>query len=113
MPYRPYVDLDPDDLSLRDQLAADRTVLANERTLLAHVRTALGLLGGGGALVYVSSDIWLIVVGVGRSRRRLWSWGGASWRSHPRAAQAAATAQEAEGRADGGGGARSLWRAGA
>ena len=64
MPYRPYVDLDPDDLSLRDQLAADRTVLANERTLLAHVRTALGLLGGGGALVYVSSDIWLIVVGV-------------------------------------------------
>ena len=63
MPYRPYVDLDPDDLSLRDKLAADRTVLANERTLLAHIRTALGLLGGGGALVYVSDDVWLIVIG--------------------------------------------------
>jgi len=31
-------------LSLRDELAVDRTVLSNERTLLAYVRTALGFL---------------------------------------------------------------------
>ncbi len=31
------------DLTLRDELAIDRTVLANERTLLAYLRTALAL----------------------------------------------------------------------
>ena len=31
-------------LTLRDELAVDRTVLANERTMLAYVRTALGFL---------------------------------------------------------------------
>lgn len=63
MPTSAYTDLDPDALSLRDRLAADRTVLANERTLLSHVRTALGLLGGGGALIYIAEVTWLVAVG--------------------------------------------------
>ena len=62
MPFRAYSM--PDALTLRDQLAADRTLLANERTLLAHVRTALGLLGGGGALLYVGDAPWLLAVGL-------------------------------------------------
>lgn len=57
-----YADLDPTDLTLRDRLAVDRTVLANERTLLAHVRTALGLLGAGGALLYVGDSAVLVGV---------------------------------------------------
>ena len=32
------------EMTLRDYLAADRTILANERTLLAYVRTALTFL---------------------------------------------------------------------
>lgn len=39
-----YEGIDNDDLTLRDKLARDRTILANERTLLAYVRTAI-LLG--------------------------------------------------------------------
>ncbi len=35
------------DLTLRDALAFDRTVLANERTLLAYLRSAMALLAGG------------------------------------------------------------------
>ena len=64
MSYDAYSYLDPDALSLRDRLATDRTVLANERTLLAHVRTALGLLGGGGALLYIGDDARLMSIGV-------------------------------------------------
>ncbi len=64
MSYDAYSDLDPDSLTLRDRLATDRTVLANERTLLAHIRTALGLLGGGGALVYLGDDLRLRIIGI-------------------------------------------------
>ena len=34
----------PDQLTLRDELALDRTVLSNERTMLGYVRTALAFL---------------------------------------------------------------------
>jgi len=44
MPNDPYARFQTEDLTLRDELAIDRTVLANERTLLAYVRTALGFL---------------------------------------------------------------------
>jgi putative membrane protein len=44
MPDEPYTRFESESLSLRDELAIDRTVLANERTLLAYIRTALGLL---------------------------------------------------------------------
>lgn len=38
-------------LTLRDQLAKDRTTLANERTLLAYVRTSFGFAAGGATLL--------------------------------------------------------------
>jgi putative membrane protein len=44
MPDKPYARFESEELTLRDELAIDRTVLANERTLLAYVRTALGFL---------------------------------------------------------------------
>lgn len=44
MPDEPYSRFHAEELTLRDELAIDRTVLANERTLLAYVRTALGFL---------------------------------------------------------------------
>lgn len=47
----PYSSFEPDQLTLRDRLAIDRTVLANERTLLAYLRTAIALLITGGSLV--------------------------------------------------------------
>ena len=47
----PYSSFPADQLTLRDRLAIDRTVLANERTLLAFVRTALAMLLTGGSLV--------------------------------------------------------------
>ena len=43
----PYGDRSPEELILRDILAADRTSLANERTFLAYIRTALTLVIGG------------------------------------------------------------------
>ena len=51
------------DLTLRDRLALDRTVLANERTLLAYVRTALALLAGGLTLLHFVDTAWASVVG--------------------------------------------------
>lgn len=48
---RPYADLCPEDLILRDHLAIDRTLMANERTLLAYIRTALAILVIGASLV--------------------------------------------------------------
>jgi putative membrane protein len=47
----PYSSFQADQLTLRDRLAIDRTVLANERTLLAYLRTAIALLVTGGSLV--------------------------------------------------------------
>jgi putative membrane protein len=38
-----YAQYDPRDLTLRDRLAIDRTVLSNVRTLLSYLRTALAL----------------------------------------------------------------------
>jgi putative membrane protein len=46
------------DLTLRDYLARDRTVLANERTLLSYVRTAIGLLAAGGTLLTLFPGSW-------------------------------------------------------
>ena len=38
-------------MTVRDYLAAERTILAYERTILAYVRTALALLAGGITLI--------------------------------------------------------------
>lgn len=51
-----YAELDPSQMTLRDHLARDRTVLANERTLLAYLRTAIGLFAAGGTLLKVFPD---------------------------------------------------------
>lgn len=49
----PQIENDPDQPSVRDRLAFDRTELANERTLLAYLRTAIALVAGGVVLVKV------------------------------------------------------------
>jgi len=54
----PYDGLDPDELILRDLLAADRTALANERTLLAYIRTAL-------AFALAGASVWHFLVSTG------------------------------------------------
>ncbi len=59
----PYTEVPEDALTLRDQLALDRTTLANERTLLAYVRTALALLAGGLALLQFGEAEWAVVLG--------------------------------------------------
>ncbi len=50
----PYSMAPPEELTLRDVLARDRTVLANERTLLAYLRTGLMLLVSGVTLFKLS-----------------------------------------------------------
>ena len=59
----PYAEVPEGDLTLRDQLALDRTVLANERTLLAYFRTALALLAGGVTLLHLVDETWAVVLG--------------------------------------------------
>lgn len=49
----PYTDVSSENMTLRDHLAVDRTVLANERTLLAYARTALALFIAGISLVHL------------------------------------------------------------
>lgn len=51
-----YDELTREDLSLRDQLAADRTGLAYERTVLGYVRTGAAAFLGGVTLMRVSPD---------------------------------------------------------
>jgi putative membrane protein len=48
----PYRKFDHSDLTLRDLLAIDRTLVANERTLLGFVRTTLALLAAGAAVLH-------------------------------------------------------------
>ncbi|NNC96769.1 MAG: DUF202 domain-containing protein [Gammaproteobacteria bacterium] len=61
MSYLAYTD---NEMTLRDKLAFDRTVLANERTLLAYLRTALALLAGGVTLLkFFPEDQFLQIVG--------------------------------------------------
>jgi len=52
-----------DDLTLRDFLAVDRTVLANERTFLAYVRTALAFLVVG--FSFIKFFAYPLVAGAG------------------------------------------------
>ena len=67
----PYGDRSPEELILRDILAADRTSLANERTFLAYIRTALTLVIGSIAIalspllivfLFVSIFGWLLAL---------------------------------------------------
>ncbi|MFN3189657.1 MAG: YidH family protein [Aureliella sp.] len=59
-----YAETRPEELTLRDHLARDRTLLANERTLLAYMRTGFGFIAGGGTLVkFFPEDMALRVIG--------------------------------------------------
>lgn len=60
----PYSRFRDQDLTLRDLLAIDRTVVANERTLLGYVRTTLALLAAGGSLLHFLDAMWSTVTGV-------------------------------------------------
>lgn len=62
-PASPYPGVRPEDLILRDRLAADRTVLANERTFLAYLRTAFAFAVGGASLVHFVDRGWAVAAG--------------------------------------------------
>jgi putative membrane protein len=66
----PYARFADDDLTLRDLLAVDRTVVANERTLLGFIRTSLALLLTGASLIKFSDSEILNTAG--------WAVGGIS-----------------------------------
>lgn len=59
----PYSHFFNDQLTLRDELALDRTVLANERTFLAYVRTSLGFLILGMTFLHFLEQRYYHVVG--------------------------------------------------
>ena len=53
----------PEDTTLRDQLAVERTVLANERTLLAYIRTALAFVIAGASAIHFLDSAAVDVIG--------------------------------------------------
>ena len=55
-----YARTKPEDLSLADHLARDRTILANERTLLSYFRTGFGFAAGGLTLLKFFPDDQLL-----------------------------------------------------
>ena len=59
----PYSQFCSDQLTLRDELALDRTVLANERTFLAYVRTSLGFLVLGLTFLHFLEQLHYHIVG--------------------------------------------------
>jgi putative membrane protein len=58
-----YDRFDPEQMILRDQLAADRTSLANQTAFLAYIRTALALFAGGVTFVHFFDMVLLKVTG--------------------------------------------------
>ena len=62
---RPCRDAPCSGLTLRDRLAASRTILANERTVLAYVRTALSLVAAGAFFIKFLKSVESIALGWG------------------------------------------------
>jgi putative membrane protein len=60
----PYTRFHSDELTLRDVLAVDRTLVANERTLLGYIRTTLALLAGGASLLHFFEGSLTTVSGI-------------------------------------------------
>ena len=60
----PYLRLDSDRLTLRDELALDRTLLANERTLMAYLRTGVALMIAGVTIMHFASRGWFWAIGL-------------------------------------------------
>ena len=59
----PYKKFSADEITLRDRLAIDRTVLANQRTLLAYARTSIGLLAAGITFIQFLDSVYATVIG--------------------------------------------------
>jgi putative membrane protein len=59
-----YSRFDTSGLTLRDELAIDRTLLANERTLMAYLRSGVALLIAGVSIIHFSRDGWFWGVGM-------------------------------------------------
>jgi len=51
-------------LTLRDELAIDRTLLANERTLMAYLRSGVALIIAGVSIIHFSNGGWFWGVGM-------------------------------------------------
>jgi putative membrane protein len=59
----PYSRFDEQQLTLRDELAVDRTVLANERTMLGYIRTSLGFLVLGLTFLHFLEEFYYHLAG--------------------------------------------------
>lgn len=59
-----YEKFDTAGLTLRDELAIDRTLLANERTFLAYLRSGMALLIAGVTIIHFSPSGWFRAVGL-------------------------------------------------
>ncbi len=58
-----YHNIKSDELTLRDRLAADRTMLANERTSLAYIRTILTAVVAGTTIIKFFDGIYYKLFG--------------------------------------------------
>ncbi len=54
----------PGDLTLRDELSIDRTLLANERTLLAYLRSGVALILAGVTFIHFAQEQWFGIFGM-------------------------------------------------
>ncbi len=61
--YLKYMNVDAEELSLRDHLAIDRTLLANERSFLAYVRTSVTLFIAAISLIKFFDATWIQISG--------------------------------------------------
>lgn len=59
-----YARFDTRGLTLRDELAIDRTLLANERTLMAYLRSGVALLIAGVTIIHFAKEGWFWAVGL-------------------------------------------------
>ena len=59
----PYQRIPPEEMSLRDYLAVERTVMANQRSFLACLRTMLSLVVAGASFIKFSGYRWMELVG--------------------------------------------------
>jgi putative membrane protein len=60
---KPYKRFKPEELTLRDELALDRTLLANERTLLAYLRSGVTLILAGVTFIHFAQEQWFKIIG--------------------------------------------------
>lgn len=61
---QPYQRFENEKLTLRDELAMDRTLLANERTLLAYLRSGVTLILAGVTFIHFAQEQWFTIFGI-------------------------------------------------